>query len=416
MNKFLKYILFFLLGFIIYLLIINKLIEGYENELTLLFNILKDRTDIGCYNYPINCKDDHQVNPHSRWEKKIDFEDENSLLCNNSSEYSIVSLLNSGNRCNNELCCDDNSCEKRFFSEGNSCLGRDEYPNRLCSREHENVDDCFDTCCGTLQTGPSKSIYDNIKAFRDKVNANTIREFGQERIGRCGTSNEYLLVFSEIQEGTITGLDLRNFIYFNLLDLDHIRNTHQDLSRIGTTINLINYHDFECIHEYITTLYNEIIHQPGTQVADEVDATEKIQNIKINLLNNNIFTTNTRLKIKEELSGDKTFSEYSNQLDPGSHTIFSERLLGTFNNEHIKTGFTNFIKYHTNEDGYSNSVEGIQHNTPEDLIKNLKLTVLMIANPIINDQEKTQLDILLGSTNNQYIERIINATELKYIM
>ena len=90
MNRFLKYILFFLLGFIIYLLLNNKLIEGFENELTLLFSILKERTDIGCNNY--YCENDHEINPNSYWEKKIKYEDENSLLCNNSTEYSIVSL------------------------------------------------------------------------------------------------------------------------------------------------------------------------------------------------------------------------------------------------------------------------------------------------------------------------------------
>ena len=210
MNKFLKYIFFFLLGFIIYLLLNNKLTEGYENELILLSGILKERTDTGCYNY--QCKNDREVNPNSYWEKKTNFEDENSLLCNNSSEYSIVSLLNNGNRCNNELCCDDNSCEKRFFSKGYSCLGRDKYPNISCSRNHENDEDCFYVCCGTLQSGPHLFIYDNIKAFRDKVNDNTIQEFGESSSGRCGSMNEYNTIFTEINDGTITGIDLRNYI------------------------------------------------------------------------------------------------------------------------------------------------------------------------------------------------------------
>jgi hypothetical protein len=414
MNRFLKYILFFLLGFIIYLLINNKLIEGYENELTLLFNILKERTDIGCDNY--RCEDDYEINPHTRWEQKLEYKDENSLLCNNSPEYSIVSLLNTGNKCNNELCCDDKSCEKKYFSEGYSCFGRDRYPGKLC--RHDNVEDCFISCCNQNENpGPSKTIYDNIKEFRDKLNENTIQEFGTGSVGRCGT--EYNIVYSEISEGTITGLDLRNYIYFSLLDLDHIRNTQQEQVRdISTNINLINYHDFECIHVYITILYNEIINQNAAQ-----DASEKVQNIKSSLLNNDIFTGNTRLKIKGELLGEKTVSEYVDQLveQDYSHDLYSQRFLGVVSNSEINRNFLNFIKFYTNDDISSqsdSSPDDIQNNTYEDLIKNFKLVVLMIANPIINDQgQKTPLDILLlGSTQNSYKTRQIDATELKYIM
>jgi len=414
MNRFLKYILFFLLGFIIYLLLNNKLIEGFENELTLLFSILKERTDIGCNNY--YCENDHEINPNSYWEKKIKYEDENSLLCNNSTEYSIVSLLNSGNKCNNELCCDDNSCEKRFFSNGHSCLGRDKYRNRPCSRNHENDEDCFHVCCGTLQSGSHKFIFDNIKAFRDAVYQNTIQEIGESTgrsstSGRCGTSDEYDIIFSEINDGTITGLDLRNFIYFSLLDLDHIRDNVPNLSDISTTIDLINYHDFECIHEYITTLYNEIISLNGGQSNEE-----KIVNIKTSLLTSNIFIDNSKLKIKEELLGDKTVDEYIGQLNDQnqSNTIFSERIVGgAFSKNQIQNGFLNFVKFYTND----SSNDEIQHNTHEDLIKDLKLVLLIIANPLVNNSEgKTPLDILVGSRSNSYRNKQLDDTDLKYIM
>ena len=40
--------------------------------------------------------------------------------------------MNTGNRCDNDLCCDDNSCENKFFSNGHSCIDRIRYPGVLC--------------------------------------------------------------------------------------------------------------------------------------------------------------------------------------------------------------------------------------------------------------------------------------------
>lgn len=402
MNRFLKYILFFLVIFIIYLLINNKLIEGYENELRLLFNISKDRTDIGCNNY--QCVDDYEVNPNTRWQKKFEYKDENSLLCNNSRETSPASLLNSGNKCNNELCCDDMSCEKRYFSEGYSCHGRDRYPRSVCI--DPDAENCFTSCCNQNDTpGASKTIYDNIKAFRDKVYQNTIQEFGTETTGRCGDQNEYSIIYPEINDETITGLDVRNFIYFSLLDLDHMRNNNDELSSISTTINLINYNDFECIHEYISSLYTDIIGQ-----SDDTQTT-----IKTSLSNNNIFTNNTRLKIKEELLGDDTVSDYADQLTNSGNTLYNQRLNDPLVTKlQIHDNFLNFVRFYTNDD----TSEQIQHNTHEDLIKNFKLVTLMIANPFINGPDhKTPLDILLQVTDQySYKTKQIDATQLKYIM
>ena len=104
MNKLNKYFLYFLFGIIIYYLLNNKLVEGY-NDLTLLFSVLKDRTDIGCSNYTCE-KDEYFINPYSKWLSKYDIKDENFLLCNNSSNNEYSSLLNTGNCCNRDLCCE----------------------------------------------------------------------------------------------------------------------------------------------------------------------------------------------------------------------------------------------------------------------------------------------------------------------
>jgi len=192
MNKILKYFLYFLFGFIIYLILNNKVIEGFENELSLIFSILKERQDIGCNNY--TCKDDpYEVNHYSQWESKIKYVDENSLMCNNSHEYSIVSTLNTGNKCNNELCCDDNSCQKKFFSQDYSCFDRIKLPGKKCPMGIEG-DDCFIYCCDEKITGTSQYIFNNVLEFRNKILENTIREdwrVGGSGASRCGNKNEF---------------------------------------------------------------------------------------------------------------------------------------------------------------------------------------------------------------------------------
>ena len=81
MDYVLKYIFYFLLGFIIYK-IINYKVEGF-NELTLLFSVLKDREDIGCSNY--HCDKHGKI-----WTRKMYKKDESYFLCNNLKKIQFL--------------------------------------------------------------------------------------------------------------------------------------------------------------------------------------------------------------------------------------------------------------------------------------------------------------------------------------
>ena len=60
----------------------TNLCPEQNQNLGLLFKVVKDRDDSGCHNY--RCKEDpYYVNLYSKWENKIEYTDENQYLCNN---------------------------------------------------------------------------------------------------------------------------------------------------------------------------------------------------------------------------------------------------------------------------------------------------------------------------------------------
>ena len=69
MNTILKYFLYFLFGYIIYLLLKYKKIEGFGIELNVLSNILKEQSNLGCSNFVCE-QDPWYVNQHSIWRTK----------------------------------------------------------------------------------------------------------------------------------------------------------------------------------------------------------------------------------------------------------------------------------------------------------------------------------------------------------
>ena len=209
MNKILKYFLYFLLGFILYLLLNNKIIEGFENELSLLFNVLKDRTDIGCHNYKCQ-QDEYYINPYSIWRTKINVKDESFFLCNNSPEYSLASTLNTGNRCHKELCCQDISCNKKFFNKGLKCNNRIELYNNECPLGFEN-EDCVENCCGFKLEGPGQILYDSIRQFKEQI-------FQNSKNSETECNKSMLKNYSLDNPNIVSLLDLRNYQYFNTLD------------------------------------------------------------------------------------------------------------------------------------------------------------------------------------------------------
>ena len=147
----------------VYNLLNNIFIEGFDNELTLLFSILKDRTDIGCLNHGHSC-----LNYGLNWSLKTYQKDENFFLCNNSSENSIVSTLNTGNKCNKELCCENLLCSSKFFSQGYTCGDKSIIPSATCPEQKYGIE-CTDYCCGEPLSGNIREMFNSIKTFRDTI-------------------------------------------------------------------------------------------------------------------------------------------------------------------------------------------------------------------------------------------------------
>ena len=392
MNTILKYFLYFLFGYIIYLLLKYKKIEGFGIELNVLSNILKEQSNLGCSNFVCE-QDPWYVNQHSIWRTKTDIKDENFYLCNNSPEYSIASTLSAGNKCNKELCCEDISCNHKFFNAGFHCFNRLEQKDSECPIGVES-ESCRESCCGFQLEGAGQLLYDSIRRFKEQILTNSS--------GSCPTNTDFVLE-NYSDPDIISLLDLRNYQYFNTLDLGNM--TIPDLT--NTTLETITYCDFEKIQVYLTNLYNEIISGASTD-------TDKINNFK----NTPLLNENSRIKIKDNyINDDMNVSQYVNRLtdnpdDSETENILSQRIYGMVSKEEIRDKYTNFLTNYTNYDDTGN------FDTHDELIKSIKLTMLLLGNPSLysSDRGRTPMDSLLSLESGDYYRTNISSTDLQIIL
>ena len=221
MKKILKYILYFLFGFIlIYFLFKNKIIEGLDNnDFSLLYAIMKERKEIGCSNY-ICEEDPYYINTFSLWRNKVNIKDENSYLCNNAPRNSILSTLDNNIRCNKELCCEDRSCNHTFFNKGNHCINRVELHYNECPVGVESSD-CQQYCCGIKLEGAGRIMYNSIRRFKEQIHSNSSEN--------C--DHFYNLYNPNNNIDTISLLDFRNYQYFNTLDLEYMKQNNASIGK-----------------------------------------------------------------------------------------------------------------------------------------------------------------------------------------
>lgn len=397
MNTILKYFLYFLFGYIIYLLLNYKKIEGFGIELNVISNILKEQSNLGCSNFVCE-QDPYYINPYSLWGTKTDVKDENFYLCNNSPEYSIVSSLNAGNKCNKELCCEDRSCSHKFFNKGLHCINRLKLYNNECPIGVDS-EDCSVHCCGFQLEGPEKRLYDSVRRFKEQIYSNSSTPV-------CTGGDLNLESYNPVDNpNTVSLLDIRNYQYFNTLDLEHM--TISNLPNLtNTTLETITYCDFENIQEYLTNLYDVIIDDASTD-------TEKVNKFKDTLL----LVDDTRIKIKDNyIGGDMDISQYVNRLtdySDNSENILSQNIYGMVSKAEIQDKYTNFLRNYTNYDDTD-----ITTDTHEELIKSIKLTMLLLGNPSLysSDNNRTPMDSLISLETGQYYRTNISSTDLQIIL
>lgn len=396
MNKFLKYIFYFTLFILLYLLITKNIIEGYNiDDFKLLFKISKDRHNVGCQNFVCE-QDPIYVNPYSKWNNKINSNDENYTLCNNFPSSNVLSSLGSGVRCNKELCCEDRSCHHIFFNKGFTCNNKMELRNNECPTGTEGID-CEPRCCGIPIRGQGELLFNSIKNFKNKIWENSVNS------NDCDVTSDLSYLSPDENPNTITLLDLRNYIYFNTLDLHSIETNNDDLN-IGTTYDYITYCDFNNLQTYLTTIYDEIINNAST---DE----EKINNLKTTV----ILDDDSRIKIKDNyINSDLTVSQNLNRLTNNSidkDNIFSEIIYGITSKEQIKQKYSNFIQNYTDYDETTS-------DTNEELKKIIKINMVLLGNPSLfsSDNNRTPLDSLLSIESQEYKTVNISSNDLQIIL
>ena len=175
------------------------------------------------------------------------------------------------------------------------------------------------------------------------------------------------------------------------------------ISDINTTIDTITYCDFDNLQSYLTILYNEIIDNTPTTI-------EKINNFKTSPL----LYDDTRIKIKDDfIDSDMNISQYINRLTDNSEpeSIFNEMIYGLVSKSEIQDKYTNFVRNYTNYEK-----EG--GDTHEELIKNIKLNIVLLGNPslFVSDNNRTPLDSLIGNDSQEYKNINISSSDLQLLL
>lgn len=367
MNIYLKFFLYFCIGFILYYLLKNKIVEGFnEVDIDLLLGIMKERTDIGCSSHAGQCSE-----YGSEWNLKTDIKDENYYLCNNSSENSIVSTLNSGNRCNRDLCCENTTCNHKFFNKGYTCRDRQILPLATCPFGKIG-DECLDHCCGPQLSGKIRILFSSIVQFKKTIRG------------------------SDDSEHTIYLKDLLYFIYNSLLNLqtmlpiiyDYI--TIPEMFTNGSPNENHTYENYEKLTQYFERAYS------GT-LNGKYREGDEFQTIMDSIIFKDIITN-----ALTEPESDTDTVDYINNFLTKITTI--QLGGGNLTTEQISNKYGNFLTYYLDYD------EEAQENTLENLELDLKKTLVLITKPSPNLKDGgirgTPISLFSFGSNNWHNKRI----------
>jgi len=229
MNS-LKYIFYFLLGFIIYK-IINYKVEGFSNNSFILLSRiigLDDPNDpqsvrtqyIGCQNYECT----NEIDTTDNYVDKKFNNDLNYLKCNNEEHYSVASLL--GIRCKHDICCfntncssnDVNSLQNSTCSEDTDLLSDNNCRNKnLCESDFQNY------CCSLPVPQEVKDLFNSISGNTEYFRIVDFRNFIYSQL--LGNTNNYYDNISEIEDEN--------------LDTELILNDESEISQ-----NVFNWFDY----------------------------------------------------------------------------------------------------------------------------------------------------------------------------
>mgnify|MGYP003388166083 CR=1 FL=1 len=277
MDRFLKYIIYFILGIISYYLLFNKdLVEGAcvkksddallglggtvlldqcssrtcgqtedsdgnctgdamnlsccvdgrestNNALNLLTNI--DYEKEGCKNY--HCKN---RNIYDNFTRKVNPKNYLYDTCKNTNDKTIFydSYL-----CTHEICCDNEICGEQGLTDNICQSENDSY--LLFNKQCDINLTCLNTnhCCSTDVNDKVKELFNSIIEFRNH------HQKANEK------NDDY-----PTEENDISGLDIRNFIYYSLLDFDTINENSNILKNYNNRESL-NYTDFDNIYIWL---------------------------------------------------------------------------------------------------------------------------------------------------------------------
>jgi len=182
---------------------------------------------LGCNNYIC---EEHNNNNYDNWTIKIDSEDEMFHMCNNSPDYSYASTMNTGERCNKEVCCENDICGNKMDEpcpEGSYIIY-----NKKCYGNCTG-DNGIQYCCSAPIKPTIHELYRNILLFAKKYNP-------------------------ELTE--LRGKDIRNFIFNTLLDIEKMKNQGVLTISDEKDINNLTEEDYEDINTDIDKIEDINIH------------------------------------------------------------------------------------------------------------------------------------------------------------
>jgi len=215
MNKILKFILYFIIGFLMnYFLSKKILIEGNtDSALAIIYRLFGSSTGgnkldfsvgSGCKSY--NC-DQHNSHNNDNWVPRTKDYSDLFYMCNNSNIYISPYIENN---CNKETCCENAVCSNGIVTEENCKSSNEDSTLKYWSScgYNNDINDCnVDNCCVPVNVRVQR-FFDTLKVFSNKQN-----------------------------EQSILGKDLRNYIYYIFIDFSRtltylitdFRTTGQDI-------------------------------------------------------------------------------------------------------------------------------------------------------------------------------------------
>jgi len=179
-------------------------------------NDIMDYGDIttGCTNY--RCED-YNLRVHDNWRKNPNPESDIFYQCNNEDKDSIASLMSPGSHCSKEICCKNMICETGRADCDNRVGNFDSIKLNYKKCDESNCDQ--PTHCCTPQIEPEiLNFWEILKTFKENQNQNNDND------------ND-----NDCNDDAISNIDIRNFIYFNLLDIESMNMKINDINNLDYT-------------------------------------------------------------------------------------------------------------------------------------------------------------------------------------